>query len=82
MASIEWGRKKLGIDTPYIFSSELNINSTSTKRLVDICKHLNANEYISGLGGKNYLQLELFEDIKVTYHQPEIKNYYSVIYNV
>ena len=82
LKSIEWARKKLNINTPMIKSSDLNINSSSTQRLVDICKKVKATEYISGQGGKNYLDLKLFDNINVTYHTPQLDNYYSCIYNI
>ena len=81
MASILWARKKLNIKTPLVFSSDLKIKSTSTQRLVDICEKLNATEYISGMGGKNYLNKDLF-NCKISYFFPDISNYYSVIYNI
>lgn len=38
-----------------------------TDRLVDICKHFGANEYLSGISGKNYLELNKFDGIKVKF---------------
>lgn len=35
---------------------------TGTERLVDICKHYGATKYLSGISGKNYLDVKLFED--------------------
>ena len=64
-----------------LYSSDLSISTKGTQRLVDICKEVGATEYISGLGGKTYLEEELF-DCKITYFKPNIKNYYSVIYNI
>ena len=81
MASIFWGMDQLNIKHNLIFSSDLSINSTGTQRLVDICKEVGATEYISGIGGKSYLEHDLFE-CRVTYKNPVIKNYYSVIQNV
>jgi|SRR5579863_9803433 len=51
----------LGIDTPIVRESELQAMGESTERLVNICKSLGADTYISGIGGKGYLQEELFE---------------------
>ena len=67
-----------------LHSSTLNINTKGTQRLVDICKKVNATEYLSGQGGKDYLDVSLFENekIKIIYHKPNLKNYYSAIYNV
>ena len=81
MDSIHWVRDKLDIKTPMFLSSELNINTTSTKRLVDIVRHF-GTEYISGEGGKLYLEESLFTDIKLSYHKPCIQNPYSALYNI
>lgn len=87
MLSIEWGRDKLGINTEMIMSSDLDIKSTKTERILDICKKLNADEYVCGQGCLDqrygaYLNTAMFSDIELTVHKPSLKNYYSVIYNV
>ena len=33
----------------------------STNRLVDICVQYGATEYLSGIGGKNYLDVKMFK---------------------
>ncbi len=60
MKSIEYCRNKLNIVTPIIMASELNIEGTKSQRLVNICKTLNATEYISGPNGRDYLQEDLY----------------------
>ena len=57
--------------------SELDIVGKSTQKLVNICKALDAETYISGSGGKNYLNEKLFHDenIKLKY-----QNYKPVLY--
>lgn len=54
---IDW----LGIKTKIIRESDLNISGTSTKRLVNLCKKLGADTYLSGIRGKQYLNEKLFE---------------------
>jgi hypothetical protein len=44
----------------YIIASDLEIQTSATQRLVDICEKVEANVYISGSGGKNYLDENLF----------------------
>lgn len=52
---------QLGLKTKFIKSSELpEINSTSTQALIDITKHVNADTYISGAEGINYLDMDLW----------------------
>ena len=82
LQTINWVRKELNINTPIVYSSDMSINTKGTQRLVDICKNVNAEEYLSGEGGKDYLDKSLFKDIKITYNKPKLKNYYSSIYNV
>lgn len=62
---IDW----LGIKIEIIKESELNITSTSTQRLADICKKVGADTYVSGQGGKNYMEENLFKknNLKLEY---------------
>jgi len=87
MCSIEWARQKLDINTKMIMASSLNIKSTKTERILDICQAVDANEYVCGQGCLDpkygaYLDTSYFDNIKLTVHKPILKNYYSVIYNV
>lgn len=61
--------KVLDIDTPCIKSHELNISTTGTMRLVEIVKHLNGTDYLSGSGGSKYQDEELFNanDLQLSY---------------
>ena len=77
--SIEYCRKKLNINNKIIYSSELNVNGVKSERLSNICKELGATEYISGPFGKNYLDISFFDNIKVSYFEPNIKNYYTTL---
>ena len=63
--TIEW----LGIKIQIIKESELNVSGDASERLVNICELMNADTYVSGIGGKNYLKEELFEEknIKLQY---------------
>lgn len=59
----------LGIKTKMILSSSLNIDETSTERIINICKTLGADTYLSGRGGAKYQDEKIFEDnsIKLLY---------------
>ena len=57
--------KLLDIPTRTINSSQLSTTKTKTERLVEICLQLNATCYISGIGGKDYLEKSFFEDSKI-----------------
>lgn len=61
----------LSIKTPISFESDLSINTTSTQRIIDICKELKADTYLSGTGGKDYLEEALFQEngIRLVYQE-------------
>lgn len=50
----------LGITTPIYLSSQLNTKTKGTERIIDICKSLQADTYLSGMGGKDYLEEDKF----------------------
>ena len=54
---------RFGIHTPILSASELDgVWGSSTQRLVTICKSVGASDYLSGSGGKNYQDEQLFRD--------------------
>ena len=59
----------IGLNASFVRSSELDVSGKKTERLVNICKNLEATEYMAGERSKTYLQEELFynENIVVTY---------------
>lgn len=65
------------ISTPVYFSSELNIKTSSTQRLVDICEHFNANVYLSGPDGPKYMEMSLFDKRQI---EVEVQNFVHPVY--
>jgi hypothetical protein len=61
----------LGINIKVISSSTLNIETTGTQRLVDICKAVGGTYYLAGQSGHRYMDMELFkkEEIKIKIHK-------------
>ncbi len=59
----------LGISTRIRWSSEFELPSGQTERLLGICKQCKATEYVSGPAAKAYFDMELAkkENIKVTW---------------
>lgn len=55
--TIEW----LGIRIELIRESELNVTGKGTQRLINVCKAIGADTYISGRGGAGYMDEKLFE---------------------
>jgi hypothetical protein len=68
----------LSITTPIVFESELNVLTAKTQRIIDICKQLNADKYLSGIGAREYLEESLFPEQRITlyyqhFNHPEYK---------
>lgn len=77
IASIDFCRRVFNITTPMIKSSSLNITGHKAERIFNICKKLNADTYIAGLGSHNYMASSDFKDIEVQFFYPQIENYES-----
>lgn len=82
MSLINYFISILQISTKTIFSSELEIDSTGSKKLLDICKSLNSDTYISGELGSDYLDLEIFKNENITvkfekFEHPQYSQKYS-----
>lgn len=54
-----WLMEKLAISTPTMLASELGARGSSTERLVDILKKVNADSYLSGPAASAYLDIPL-----------------------
>ncbi|MCK4634739.1 MAG: WbqC family protein [Candidatus Aenigmarchaeota archaeon] len=54
----------------FIRASELNASGNGTDLLIDICKKLGADTYLSGFGGRNYMEEKKFkgDDIELKYY--------------
>ena len=60
-ASILWLREQLGITTPLRWASQLaGLSEDPTGRLVDICRAVGADAYLSGVDGAKYMDLDQF----------------------
>jgi hypothetical protein len=72
--------KWLEIDIKIIRESELSPKGISTERLVNVCKKLDATTYLSGIGGKNYLDETLFvkNNITLKYQNYSPMNYKQI----
>lgn len=66
MAIINYIRECLSINTPLVYLSELGIDSHKSDLVFDICKSMNATIYLSGAGGKTYLELDKFKESNIT----------------
>ena len=57
---IKYLLKQFGIDTSLYYASEIGTTAQGTDRIIEICKRLKADTYLSGIGGKDYLEEEKF----------------------
>lgn len=68
--------EKMGFQPKYIRSSELDVSGLKSDLILDICKCVNATTYIAGPSGRDYLDMESFENANIEvvfndYHHPE-----------
>lgn len=54
--------KIIGIEIKIVKSSDYNINGEKTDMLIDMCKKTGADGYLSGQGGKNYVDESKFKE--------------------
>jgi hypothetical protein len=73
----EWLLKQIGIETKLVKSSNLKPEGTKSDLVLNICKKLGASTYLSGPFGRDYLNLQSFEDanIIVKFHDYKHPNY-------
>ena len=57
--------KCLGIDRPIYFESKLNAGGRKTERIINIGRSLGADAYLSGAGGRDYLDEDSFSENKI-----------------
>jgi hypothetical protein len=69
--------KQLAIKTPVYFESKLGTACVKTGRIIELCNFLKADTYLSGAGGRDYLEEEKFKTagIKLEYQNFEHPRY-------
>ena len=74
--------KYFNINTKFIRQSDIGTSTKGTKLILDICKKLGANKYISGPGGKNYLNENDFKknNIEIVYLTNSLPMEYPQLY--
>jgi hypothetical protein len=66
--------KELSISTPVYFESKLDIKNKKTDRIIEICGKIKADTYLSGIGGKEYLEEEKFANSGIILKYQEFKH--------
>ena len=60
--TVEFLMEALGIKRPVLLASRMKLRDEPTDRLIDICRVVGADTYLTGKGGENYLALDRFEE--------------------
>ena len=78
-----WFLNEFNIKTRITFSSFYDIKSTGSQRLLDLCKEVWADTYLSGHSGKDYLDESIFKEtgIEIKYHEYFQQAYQQVYSN-
>jgi hypothetical protein len=63
---LEFLLESLSIDTTILYLSQLKAAGTKSDLVLSICKELKATTYLSGSGGKAYLQEADFNEAQIT----------------
>ena len=79
-AMLAWFMKEMEIETRVALESELGTGGLSTERIVNICRAVGADVYLSGSGGRDYMDEALFEKagLKLEYQKYEHPAYPQV----
>lgn len=72
----------LEIKTDFILASELDIDGKASDLILNICKKMGAESYVSGISGRDYLKLDDFKNNNITvtfqeFHHPVYKQLYA-----
>lgn len=65
VALIEWILSYLDVRTKLIRASELNVEGKGNELLLEICRAVGADEFLSGSGARGYIRPEIFEASRV-----------------
>jgi hypothetical protein len=65
----EW----MGLKPKFLCSSDMGIGGSSTQRLVELCKSVGSDIYVTGLGALNYLDYDQFETNSISVHYMEYR---------
>lgn len=69
---IEYLKKRLKIDTPTILQSDLGVSAKGNELLIEICRKVQASNYLAQAPAKKYLDTRLFSDagIELSFFRP------------
>jgi len=64
-ALIRWVMRTTGIRTELVRASDLGVDGARTDLLVELCRAVGADRYLSGPGGRRYMELDRFDEAGV-----------------
>jgi hypothetical protein len=69
--------ERLGIATRLVLASELDLEGSSTRLMINLTKAVGGDVYLSGPTGRRYLEPELFDEagLELRYHAFEVFEY-------
>ena len=62
---IEFFMDAFGLKREVLYASRMKLREEPTERLIDMCRAAGADAYLAGEGSRNYLDLRLFEEVKI-----------------
>ncbi len=71
---LRWAMDALGITTPIVTLSMLGTEGKRSELLLNLCKAVGADTYLSGPGGRRYMDLEVFSEGGVAVLWQEFKS--------
>lgn len=79
---LEWMLGEYGLSPKVVRSSGLDVGSTGSDRILEICREVGADTYVSGVSGRDYLELDAFEDAGIDvefqeFHHPIYEQLYD-----
>ena len=72
----------MDIRTPMLRSSQMKATGVASELVLNLCLETGATRYLSGTGGKNYLEPEAFESagIEIVYRASALPEHYPQLY--
>jgi hypothetical protein len=77
MTLIQWVMDQLQIKVPIVNLSTLNVEGSKSELLINACKAVGADTYLSGSGGRRYMELEAFDaaEVKIQWQEFDFPTY-------
>lgn len=81
MELLQWVMHQLEINKPIVYLSELNVEGSKSELLINACKAVGADTYLSGPGGRRYMDLDAFAaaDIEIMWQEFSFPIYPQVL---